>query len=128
MDMFTPVRMRLHPLSRAVTSPFAVEARLEFTDQFGDAGKGVGEAQFVLFAYDPIALEHKGRRIGMWSVSLATPDDNRAHWDAITRTYVFKLTPDATAVGSDHGKFVLSAEFRLPNGENLSDQITLAVK
>jgi hypothetical protein len=128
MDMFTPVKMRLHPLSRLVASPFTVEARLEFTDQFGDVGKGVGEAQFTLFAYDPIALEHKGRRIGEWSMSLTAPDDNRARWDAITRTYLFKLTPDANAVGGDRGKFVLSVEFTLPNGEKLSDQITLSAK
>jgi hypothetical protein len=125
-DMFTPVKMRLHPLSRLITSPPTVEARLEFTDQFGDIEKSVGMAHFELFAYDVIAFAHKGKRLGQWDESLVTPDDNRNHWDAITRTYLFKLSPDGALAG--HDRVVLAATFTLPNGEKLSDEITLPPK
>jgi hypothetical protein len=126
MDMFTPVKMRLHPLSRLIPSPPTVEARLEFTDQFGDISKSVGAARFELFAYDPIAFAHKGKSLGQWNESLTTPDDNRNHWDAITRTYLFKLSPDGAIAG--HDRIVLSAAFTLPNGEELSDSIILPPK
>ena len=126
MDMFTPVKMRLHPLSRLITSPPTAEARLEFTDQFGDIAKSVGTAHFELFAYDVIAFAHKGQRLGQWDESLVTPDDNRNHWDAITRTYLFKLSPDGALSG--HDRVVLGVTFTLPNGEQLSDEITLPPK
>ncbi len=126
MDMFTPVKMRLHPLSRLVPSPPTVEARLEFTDQFGDISKSVGTARFELFAYDSLAFDHQGKRLGQWDETLTTPDDNRNHWDAITRTYLFKLSPDGSIAG--HDRIVLAATFTLPNGETLSDQITLPPK
>jgi len=45
MDMFAPVKMRIHPLTRAVASPAQIEARIEFTDQMGDVTKGVGTLQ-----------------------------------------------------------------------------------
>jgi hypothetical protein len=129
MDMFTPVKMRLHPLSRLIAAPPApstVEARLEFTDQFGDVGKSVGNAHFEIFAYDSIAFAHKGKRLGQWDESLVTPDDNRNRWDAITRTYLFKLSPDGALAGTD--RIVLTATFTLPNGEELSDEISLPPK
>lgn len=126
MDMFTPVKMRLHPLSRILPNPPTIEARLEFTDQFGDIGKSVGTAHFDLFAYEALALSHKGKRLGQWNASLITPEDNRDHWDAITRTYLFKLSP-GDALGRND-QFVLAATFTLPNGEELSDDITLPPK
>ena len=128
MDMFTPVKMRLHPLSRLIAAPPppSVEARLEFTDEFGDVGKSVGNVHFELFAYDTIAFAHKGKPLGQWDEHLTTPDDNRNHWDAITRTYLFKLSPDGALTGHDH--VVLTATFTLPNGGELSDEITLPPK
>ena len=50
--MFTPVKMRLHPLSRIQNN--TIEARVEFTDQFGSVGKGVGSASFNLFSYNAL--------------------------------------------------------------------------
>jgi hypothetical protein len=130
MNMFAPVKIRLHPLSRIIPAeketPASVEARLEFTDQFGDISKSVGTARFELFAYDPIAIAHEGKRLGQWDESLTTPDDNRNHWDAITRTYLFKISPDGSIAG--HDRVVLAATFTLPNGEKLSDEIILPSK
>jgi hypothetical protein len=127
MDMFTPVKMRLHPLSRIITTPPVAEARLEFTDQFNDIGKGVGTAIFDLYAYDTLSFNHKGKSLGQWPGDLATPAENASHWDAITRTYLFKL-PIAPGNLTGHSKFLLIATFTLPNGQELTDDITLPSK
>jgi len=74
MDMFTPVKMRIHPLTRVVANPAEVEARVEFTDQMGDVTKGVGTLQFVLYRNDFV----RGERVGAWHYDLATPQGNKA--------------------------------------------------
>ncbi len=127
MDIFTPVAMRLHPLSRLTSSTAVqvIEARVELTDQFGDVGKGVGTLAFDLFAYSAIIPNHKGAFLGHWDASLSTAAENRAHWDAITRTYLFSL-PLANKI--EPGKLLLLATFTLPNGEHFTDDLTLPAK
>jgi hypothetical protein len=123
MDMFTPVKMRLHPLSRILNS--TVEARLEFTDQFGDVGKAVGSASFQLFTYNAFFPSHEGTSIATWQMGLATPAENRLHWDAITRTYLFMLPLQ----GDNHaGKYTLVTHFALATGQTLTDSLTLTSK
>jgi len=126
MEMFTPVKMRLHPLSR-IASASLVEARLEFTDQFGDVSKGVGAVAFDLFTYSAILPSHKGDRINHWEMDISTPAENRARWDSITRTYLFSL-PLAPGSVPATSRYVLSAALMLPNGQRFSDDLTLAVK
>lgn len=151
MDMFGPVAMRLHPLSRIVLAPplFAattapatapaaapralppgsplVEARMELTDQFGDTGKGVGDLTLELYAYSVLGLDRRGDRIDRWSFDLSTPERNIRAWDAITRTYVFKL-PVPREAFKDAKHMVLVARLALPNGGMLTDQRVLEVK
>ena len=125
--MFTPAKMRLHPLSRFTPTPPVLEARVELTDQFGDIGKGVGTIVFNLFAYDALSFDHKGKRLGQWPASLTTPQENRDHWDAITRTYLFKLPLEGNAPDS-RTSLLLIATLTIPNGEQLTDDITLPPK
>jgi hypothetical protein len=127
MDMFTPVRVRLHPLSRLVPAPAtsgapaAVEARVEFTDQFGDIGKSAGVATFELFAP---AVVGRGEKLASWSEDINTPEANRGHWDAITRTYLFHLPLPPGAVPRDRS--TLSLTFTLANGQRLVDSLSLS--
>ena len=134
MDMFTPVRVRLHPLSRlvagtgatgAATAPSpagpAVEARLEFTDQFGDIGKSAGTAEFELFAPGVVG---RGEKLATWSQDINSPEANRAHWDAITRTYLFHLPLPPGAAPRDRS--TLSLTFTLSNGQRLVDSLSLS--
>ena len=135
MDMFTPVRVRLHPLSRLVpataptTAPAApqavagVQARLEFTDQFGDIGKAAGSAHFELFAP---AILGKGDKLAEWTTDINAPAANHQHWDAITRTYLFDLPLPAGL--SPRDRSILSVTFTLPNGERLVDTLPLAAR
>jgi hypothetical protein len=125
MDMFAPVKMRLHPLSRFQNA--TIEARLEFTDQFNDVGKGVGTAAFELFSYNPILPSHEGTSLATWQMDFSTPAANRLHWDAITRTYLFILPLEGDNA-SHAGKYTLVAYFTLANGEKLTDSLTLSSK
>ncbi len=143
MDMFTPVKMRVHPLSRIVfpttasttpaTSPATsanppgpgLEARVELTDQFGDPAKGAGSLMLQLFDESTPAF---GRRpIQTWSLSISSPAENRDHWDRTTRTYLFRLPLSAEfpRPGTGHDRFLLNAVFTLTNGHSLSDQLEL---
>lgn len=134
MDMFMPVKMRLHPLSRVVPpaapgEPF-IEARIELTDQFDDIGKAPGAVYCELFVYEALSQNHHGERMGLWNFDLNKPDANKEHWDGITRTYLLKLP---LAMGSSialkkQTKVVLSASWTLPNGHRLTDDITLNLK
>lgn len=137
-DMFAPVKMRLHPLTRwivpttsaATTAPGAatVEARLEFTDQFGDVAKGVGKVYFELYAYEPIAIGNRGERIDLWNADIATPELNKQHFDPITRTYLFKLGVNESKLPRNQTRFVIVATFTLPNESRLSDSMQIAVR
>jgi hypothetical protein len=130
MEMFAPVSIRVHPLSRVVSDKSAcmLQARLEFSDQMGDVGKGVGTVDLQLFEYHAIVPGHRGRALGSFSISLQKPDANRAHWDAITRTYLFELPIAYVPTADGNTRFVLNAVFRLPNGTKLKDEAVIGGK
>jgi hypothetical protein len=134
MDMFTPVKMRVHPLSRvipeitgATPTPPIIEGRLEFTDQFGDVCKAAGPVYCEAFKYDSLTPNHHGDRLGLWNFDLSKPRENKQHWDAITRTYLFKL-PLLPASLKKQTRLILAATFTLPSGRRLTDDITLTLK
>jgi hypothetical protein len=131
MDMFTPVKMRLHPLSRVLPEAGAtgpvVEARLEFTDQFGDIGKGAAPVYFEVFKYEALMPNHRGDRFSVWNFDLSKPDANKQHWDAITRTYLFKL-PLPPGSLKKQTRVVLAATLSLVGSERLTDEITIDLK
>jgi hypothetical protein len=130
MDMFAPVKMRLHPLTRFIPAAgeadSTAEARLEFTDQFNDIGKAAGSVYFELFVYQTLVPNHQGDRIGFWKFDINTPEANEKAWDAITRTYLFKLPVNAAA--KKQSRLILVATFTLPNSTRLTDDITLNLK
>jgi hypothetical protein len=131
MDMFTPQKMRLHPLSRILPADKnalrTLEARLEFTDQFGDIGKGAGAVYIELFAYESLVPNHHGDRLGIWNFDLSTPQANKEHWDSITRTYLFKPSLPAAALAK-RTRVMLQGTFVLPGGARLTDELALSVK
>jgi hypothetical protein len=134
MEMFTPVKMRLHPLSRMVppekdgpANGALVEARLELTDQFGDVTKSPGALYFELYAYQSLVPNHHGDRISLWNFDLSVPQSNKDHWDAITRTYLFKLPVPADALKKEK-RAILSATLTLPSGQRLQDDLAISLK
>jgi hypothetical protein len=149
MDMFAPVSLTLHPLSRMVPSappasaaatttaaavpplasgaPSILEARIELKDQFADLTKAPGIVTLELFDQPP--LTHKGALIQSWTFSLDTPQENSDHWDRTMRQYLFKL-PLIQAGGGlpKREHLLLTATLTLPNGMVLTHEMELAVK
>ena len=141
--MFTPTKMRLHPLTRIVlpasastapaTAPAApspasaptLEARVELSDQFGDPCKGAGTLALAL--YDSSASFLNRKPVASWNLSLMTPQENRDHWDRTTRTYLFKL-PLPADFPLGHDRFQLAALFTSPGSTSLSDTLDLSTK
>jgi hypothetical protein len=125
MDLFAPVALRLHPLTRIL--PDQLEARVELMDQMDDVTKGVGLVRLELYRYELTSLNHRGPLIGRWQTDLATLEVNGKYWDAITRTYVFRYPLDARQT-RDAGRFVLVATMQFPNNSELTNQLTLSLK
>ncbi|MCL2640316.1 MAG: hypothetical protein FWD53_05680 [Phycisphaerales bacterium] len=130
MDMFSPVKMRLHPLSRVVSDNAAtptIEARLEFTDQFGDVTKSPGSIYFEVFRYQTFTPNHHGDRVNLYSFQLSTPETNKEHWDPTIRTYLFQLSLPADAF-KPGDRMVLSATLNVGESKRLQDDMTLTLK
>lgn len=123
MDMFGPVELRVHPLTR-VTADSApdgkrmLEIRLELADQFGDVTKGVGKLTFTLARAGALTSAVVDR----WENSLETPQENKDHWDAITRTYLFRRELPA---GLESESLQITATLTTPGGHALSDETKL---
>jgi hypothetical protein len=150
MDMFAPVKIRLHPLTRIVSptlapisagaidapalapstapaSPPVLEARVEMSDQFSDPTKSPGKLSLSL--YDQPPLTHKGPLLQSWPLSIDTPEENRAHWDRTTRTYLFKLPVTQPAGGLPRRDHLLAiVTLTLPNGAELTDELEVPLK
>ena len=129
MDMFAPVAMRIHPLTRVVADDAKenVEIHIELKDQFGDVGKGVGTISLDLYAYALLGLGNRGERLASWSGDISTPPLNKQYWDPITRTYVFRFRADPVMLRA-RSKWVLSAAMTFPNHTELKDEFTLETK
>lgn len=125
MDMFAPVAMRLHPLTRIL--PDQLEARVELMDQMDDVTKGVGQITLELYRYELASLHHRGQLVQRWQTDISTLQTNEKFWDPITRTYVFRypLDPQQT---KDAGRFILVASMRFANNSELNNQMTLSLK
>lgn len=94
-----PVALRIFPSTRYVQEQGQplLEARIELLDAMGDSIKAAGQMQLELFASDPAGLT-LGRRLYLWNAAVLTLEDQREHYDPITRTYLFRLELDDLAV------------------------------
>ena len=91
---YWPTSMRLHPLSRLVFTEgdeenCTLEARVEFSDRDQNISKVAGKIKLTLFDQDASGLV--GEFIESWDINLEDLDENRRHFDDITRTYLFRL-------------------------------------
>ncbi len=125
---FRPVVMRLHPFTAlhqpSDGGPFILEVRIELVDPAGDVTKGVGHFRFELYQTQPKASRAGEQlRLQQWDAPLTTLADNQAHYDPITRTYLFKFELDAPPPP----KLVLFllAQFDQPVGPRLSAEMQL---
>lgn len=123
-----PVRIRVYPSSRFVQAgtDMHFEARLELLDDMGDSIKGVGVCRFELFESAPggrMEDPASAKRLYSWDVSMRTLVEQHRYYDAITRTYVFRLKLDDQPTAR-RGAFLL-VTFMPAEGNRLEAQAAL---
>ena len=116
------VAMRIYPATRFIQEQgdTLLNAQVELRDEMGDSIKAAGRVRFDLFASDE-AGQNLGRRLYHWEVALRTLEQQRTHFDAVTRTYQFRLSLDNHA--ATKRPTVLRAVFmRAGDGSRLETQ------
>ena len=91
---FWPVQMRLHPLSRLVVEEdgqILVEARLEFFEQDDNTTRAYGQVRLEVHDADGIRTSDGQES---WNIDLRDLETNRARFDDVIRTYLFRLETD----------------------------------
>jgi len=120
--MFGPATMRIHPLFTQIrdfngdAKDDGVEALVEFDDSMGDPTKAAGTILFELFDYRKGWPDPRGGRLAKFVGSIVTAEQQRAHWDGVSRAYKFELRYDGLRPGKD---YVLTALFEPTQGERL---------
>jgi len=129
---FVPVKMRVHPFTAVEVdlgeAGVRLEARVEMLDRLGDVTKAVGDFRFDLYHMPPGVYESpaEGTLLYQWSAPMTTIEQNRRHWDSITRTYLFKLGMDRLPRVT--GRLLLTAHFTDPGGRRLEAQAVVATE
>ncbi len=120
---YWPTTMRIHPLTRIVRdrdrgNGAIIEARIEFSDQFGTTTRGAGQLRLEL-----VDLVEGGALLEEWNNDLRSLASNELHFDDITRTYLFRLElrPEL-----DRRQIELRAYFLSIDGSRLAAQYELA--
>lgn len=128
MWVLRPVRMRVYPLTRYVHTPqqTILDAKIELFDEMGDSVKGVGQFRLELFVSEAAGDDAVGERLYQWDIPMQTLQDQRQCYDAITRTYRFRLKLDGRQ--APHSGTSLRVVFITPNGERLEAQMDLSGK
>lgn len=90
---YWPVLMHIHPLTRITidrqSGSFLLEARAEFQDVDGSSSRAFG--QVLLELSDRSARDDSEALSKVWTVDLRDLNTNATHFDAVTRTYLFRL-------------------------------------
>lgn len=121
---FIPVQMRVHPFTAIDIdrndSSVTLEARIEMLDRLGDVSKAVGDFRFELYRMDRDVYDSpaEGQLLYQWSAEMTTIDQNRQHWDSITRTYLFRLQLER--LPRVDGRLLLVVHFTDPGGRRMN--------
>jgi hypothetical protein len=94
--LFAPTDLRIHPFTSVKdwtgdNRPDGVEVLLELQDRFRDPTKATGTVLFELYEYRRNHPDPRGERLAAWRGSLQTLEEQRMHWNRISRTYSFQL-------------------------------------
>lgn len=126
--LFGPVSMKLDTFSKVKDwtgkgAPDGVEALVEFDDRFGDRTKAAGTILFELFDYREAWADPRGARLANpWTASLSTYEEQKAHWETASGSYLFRLAIDQLAWNRN---YVLTATFQSAGGARFFSQIVL---
>jgi hypothetical protein len=104
-------------------APDGIEALVEFDDRFGDRTKAAGTVLFELFAYRSGWPDPRGTRLANpWTASLTNFDEQKAHWETASGSYLFRLAYDQMAWNRN---YVLTATFQSSDGARFFAQTVL---
>lgn len=87
---------RVYPSTRFIreSGRAILEARFELYDEMGDPVKAAGTFQIELYSIDESLGNAPQRLLYTWSADTLTLDQQREHYDPITRGYLFRLGVD----------------------------------
>ena len=121
---YWPLDLRFHPLTRLaqLDEERLIEARLEFLDEDGWSTRTWGQLRIDLHVEG-----ESGRNLPSmtWSIDLENRDRNQLHFDAVTRTYLFRL--DLTEEGLPT-RPELRAYFLSPNGMRMEARTLIRIE
>jgi len=131
LELLLPQKVEILPFTKPRSwdkddVPDGLEVVLRPLDAFGDQTKAVGMFRFELYLFRKASADQRGQRIGFWEVGVS---DNKAqvrHWDAITRTYRFRLQWDGPRPVP--GKYLLEATYVGPSDKRITDQYILQLQ
>lgn len=88
-----PKSMRVYPSTRFIqeSGQPILEARFELFDEMGDSVKASGLFRIELYTVDEVREQTPKRLLYTWSGETYTLDQQRDHYDPITRGYLFRL-------------------------------------
>ncbi len=94
--MPVPTSVRVYPSTRFIkeSGRAILEARFELYDEMGDPVKYVGAFQIELYSVDEALGNTPRRLLYTWNTRLVSLDQQREHYDPITRGYLFRLGVD----------------------------------
>jgi hypothetical protein len=96
VPIFAPTTLRIHPFTSVKdwtgdNRNDGIEALIELQDRFRDPTKATGVALFELYEYRRNYPDPRGDRLAAWRGSVQTLEEQRMHWNRISRTYSFQL-------------------------------------
>lgn len=124
--LFAPTDLRIHPFTAVKDwtgdgKIDGVEVLIELQDRFRDPTKATGAALFELYDYRRSHPDPRGERLAAWRGSLQTLEEQRTHWNRISRTYSFQLAYPEVSVNKS---YVLQVWFDT-GGHRLMGQVVL---
>jgi len=121
----TPSRIRVYPSTHFIQDgeQTILDARIELIDDMGDPVKAAGRLRLELFARSTTGKPDIGTRLYNWEVSTWTIDDQKRHYDPITRAYLFRLKLDESQTSKI--QTVLKVMFTSGSSERLEAQASL---
>ena len=130
LSLMLPTQIKIQPFTRIASFdkdniPVGVIVVLRATDRFGDPVKAAGPFYFELYSHQPASGEPKGQRLAFWEETIDTADKVAGHWSH-AQMYEFKLGwPEGATSVRPGSKYVLTATYRTPWDESMTDQYVM---
>ncbi|MFQ5493821.1 MAG: hypothetical protein ACE5EX_00405 [Phycisphaerae bacterium] len=134
LALLMPARIEIvEPFTRAKSFdkdaiPDGIELLLQAVNALDNPGLMIaGTLTVDLYEYIPASGDKLGRHLEHWDIELTTAQQQRAHWNGLTRMYEVRLALNPEKI-APADKFVLVATYHSPLGERLADEFVIRYK